>query len=132
MKYEYLHFDNTTFKRINKNKAKRIYNYGYVRMIPIDEVISGDPVLFVDVKKVKSDFLESDLETVKQDYELWLRAEVNYRKKDSEVLYYIPIKSIDAFTGEAPMKYTVNYIETYDVDFFKFYEKGIPCSCTDY
>lgn len=123
MKYEYLNFDGETFKRINKKKAKTIYNYGYVRMIPIYEVISGDLVLFVDVKKVKSEFLESDLDTVKKDYELWLRAEMNYTKKESEVLYYIPIKLIDAFTGEAPTKYTINYIETYDADFFKFYEK---------
>lgn len=132
MKYEYLHFDGATFKRINKNKAKTIYNYGYVRMIPTHEVISGDPVLFVDVKKVKSDFLESDIETVKQDYEIWLRAEVNYTKKESEVLYYIPIKLIDAFTGEAPTEHTVNYIETYDDEFFNFYDKQIPYSCTDY
>lgn len=121
MKYEYLYFDGSTFKRINKKKAKVIYNYGYVRMIPIDEVISGDPVLFVDVKKAKSEFLESDIETVKQDYELWLRAEANYTKKDAEILFYIPIKLIDAFTGEAPTKYTINYIESYDNGFYNFY-----------
>lgn len=132
MKYEYLHFDGATFKRINKKKAEVIYNYGYVRMIPIDEVICGDPVLFTDVKKSKDEFLESDIEGVTQDYRLLLQADCNYTKKDSQILYYIPIKLIDAFTGEAPTKHTVNYIETYDVDFFKFYEKDIPYSCTDY
>lgn len=132
MRYEYLHFDGATFKRINKNKAKTIYKYGYVRMIPIDEVIGGDPVLFVDVKKVKSEFFETDIETDKQDYQMWLRAEVNYTKKDSELLFYIPIKKIDAFTGEAPTNYTINTIETYDMDFFKFYNMKIPYGCTDY
>ena len=129
MKYEYLSFDGATFKRINKKKAEVIYNRGYVRMIPIDEVISGDPVLFVDVKKVKSECLESDLESVAQDYKMWLRSEVKYTKKDSEILFYIPIKLIDAFTGEAATKNTINCVETYDDDFFK---KEIPYSCTDY
>lgn len=129
MKFEYLHFDGATFKRINRKKAEVIYKYGYVRMIPIYEIISGDLALFVDVKRVKC---ECDLETVEQEYKLWLRAEVKYTKKDSEILFYIPIKLLDAFTGEAPTKYTVNYIEAYDIDFFNFYDKEIPTSCTDY
>ena len=132
MNYKYLHFDGATFKRINKKKAEVIYNRGYVRMIPIDEVISGDPVLFVDVKKVKSDYFDSDLETDAQDYQMFLRTEANYNKKQSEILFYIPIKLIDAFTGEVPTKYTINYIETYDYEFFNFYNKEIPYSCTDY
>ena len=132
MKYEYLHFDGATFKRINKKKAEVIYNRAYVRMIPIDEVISGEPVLFVDVKKVKSEFLESDIETVAQEYKMWLRCEANYTKKDSEILFYIPIKSIDAFTGELATKSTINTVETYDDEFFNFYNKEIPYSCTDY
>ena len=132
MKYEYLHFDGVTFKRINKKKAKTIYNYGYVRMIPIDEVISTEPVLFTDIKKRNVDNLDSWFETDVQNYQYWLRIEANYTKKESELLFYIPVKTIDAFTGEAPTKHTVNYIETYDIDFFKFYEKDIPCSCTDY
>ena len=132
MNYEYLHFDGATFKRINKKKAEVIYNSGYVRMIPIDDVISGDPALFVDVKKVKSEYLESDLDADVQDYKMWLRAEVNYTKKQSEILFYIPVKLIDAFTGEVPTKHTINYIETYDDEFFNFYNKEIPYSCTDY
>ena len=132
MKYEYLHFDGATFKRINKKKAEVIYNYGYVRMIPIDEVVTGYPVLFVDVKKLKSEHLGSDLESVAQDYKSWLCSEVKYTKKDSEILFYIPIKLIDAFTGESPTKSTINTVETYDYEFFNFYNKEIPYSCTDY
>lgn len=123
MKYEYLHFEGTMFKRINKNKAKTIYNYGYVRMIPIHDVIGGDPVLFTDIKKRNVDNLETWFETDVQNYRYWLRIEANYTKKESELLFYIPIKLIDAFTGEAPTKHTINTIESYDMDFFKFYEK---------
>lgn len=132
MKYEYLHFDGASFKRINKKKAKTIYNYGYVRIIPIDEVISTEPVLFTDIKKRNIDILGSDFETDVKNYQYWLLAEANYTKKESEILYYIPINLIDAFTGEAPTEYTINYIETYDNDFYKFYDKQIPYSCTDY
>lgn len=132
MKYEYLHFDGATFKRINKKKAEFIYNSGYVRMIPIDEVIGGDPVLFVDVKKVKSECLESDIEREAQKYQYWLRCEANYTKKESEILFYVPVKLIDAFTGEVPTKHTINTVESYDFEFFSFYGKEIPYSCTDY
>lgn len=121
MKYEYLHFDGTTFKRINKKKAKTIYKYGYVRIIPIDEVICGDPILFNDIKKRKSDVLDLGFESDVQNYQYFLLTEAKYSKKDSHLLFYIPIKLIDAFTGEAPTEYTINTIETYDDEFFNFY-----------
>lgn len=132
MKYEYLHFDGATFKRINKKKAEFIYNSGYVRIIPTYEVISGEPFIFTDIKKRSINGFESDIETDIQKYQYWIRAETNYTKKDSEILFYIPIKLIDAFTGEAPTKHTINPIETYDMDFFKFYDMKIPYDCTDY
>lgn len=132
MKYEYLHFDGATFKRINKKKAEFIYNSGYVRIIPTYEVISGEPFIFTDIKKRSINGFESDIETDIQKYQYWIRAETNYTKKDLEILFYIPIKLIDTFTGKTPTNDTINYIETYDVEFFKFYDMKIPYDCTDY
>lgn len=132
MKYEYLHFDGATFKRINKKKAEFIYNSGYVRIIPTYEVISGEPFIFTDIKKRSINGFESDIETDIQKYQYWIRAETNYTKKDLEILFYIPIKLIDTFTGKTPTNDTINSIETYDGEFFSFYDMKIPYGCTDY
>lgn len=126
MKYEYLHFDGATFKRINKKRAETIYEKGrYVRLIAKRDVIDGTSnFLFDDVKsRITNGLFLSDLEYDSEDYRYWLQIEAKYTRKESDILYYIPIKLIDAFTSEAPTKYTTNTIETYDMDFFKFYEK---------
>lgn len=133
MKYEYIKCGGTTFKRIDKKRAKFIYNWGYVRMVPICEASKGWICLVRDVKKRMVDRYYSDLETDAQNYLNWFRWKIeNVTKKESEILFYIPVKLIDAFTGKEPTEYTINTLESYDDEFFKTDKKDIDYESTEY
>lgn len=100
-----------TFKRINKAQAKRAYNNGLtVRFCPVN-LRPGSPFrLDMDMNKVQQNCAGVDFEQLVNAFEFY-----NCRSNETGkyTAFYIPVETVDRFTGEKPTAGTLGTVEQY-------------------
>ena len=103
--------DNFTFKRVNKKDARKAYKNGLTVVICPCNLRPFTMYQFeIDINNKNHHNFD----------DLIIRFEA-YNCINSETglytAYYIPVKTIDTFTGENPTKETINTVESYDYDY---------------
>lgn len=116
MKNIYLHDKGMTLKRINKHKARKAYDNGLdVLFIPCN-LNPLNRVFNLGIWENKN------LDGQYHDFEALYNA-FSYYNCNSEtgkyIAFYIPVVTVDRFTGEAPTSKTMRTIEQYDYSFMK-------------
>nr|DAI61222.1 MAG TPA: hypothetical protein [Caudoviricetes sp.] len=100
-----------TFKRINKKQARQAYNNGLtVRFCPCN-LHPGSPFrLDMDINKINQNCAGETFDSIVNAFE-W------YNCRDSETgkytAFYIPVETVDRFTGETPTAGTLGTVEQY-------------------
>lgn len=96
-----------TFKRINKTQARRAYNNGLrVVVCPVNlrPGYPWHPEIIVSEKSGET-------------FEKMLNAFIYYNIRDNETgkyaAFYIPVETVDRFTGEKPTAGTLGTVEQY-------------------
>lgn len=100
-----------TFKRINKAQAKRAYNNGLtVRFCPVN-LCPGSPFrLDMDMNKVQQNCAEVDFEQLVNAFEFY---NCGSNETGKYTAFYIPVETVDRFTGEKPTAGTLGTVEQY-------------------
>lgn len=100
-----------TFKRINKAQAKRAYNNGLtVRFCPVN-LRPGPPFRFdMDMNKVQQNCAEVDFEQLVNAFEFY---NCGSNETGKYTAFYVPVETVDRFTGEKPTAGTLGTVEQY-------------------
>ena len=100
-----------TFKRINNKQARQAYSNGLtVRFCPCN-LRPGSPFrLDMDINKINQNCAGETFDSIVNAFE-W------YNCRDSETgkytAFYIPVETVDRFTGETPTAGTLGTVEQY-------------------
>lgn len=96
-----------TFKRINKTQARRAYNNGLRVVVCPVNLRPGYPWYPEIIVSGKSG----------ETFEEMLNAFIYYNIRDNETgkypAFYIPVETVDRFTGEKPTAGTLGTVEQY-------------------
>lgn len=106
-----------TFKRINKAQARRAYNNGLtVRFCPVNLRPGSSFRLDMDMNKAQQNCAGVDFEQLVNAFEF-------YNCQDSETgkytAFYIPVETVDRFTGEKPTAGTLGTVEQYAISYME-------------
>ena len=107
-----------TFKRINRKQARTAYNNGLpVIACPVN-LRPGKP--WNPETVLNRDFCGLDFEQIENAFIFY-----NIRPGTGKYpAYYIPVRVVDRFTGEAPTPETLGTVETYDERYkYSYYRK---------
>lgn len=109
MRNIYIYKGGREFKRITRTKAKALYNMGKaVLLVPCNLNPNNIFVGFYDLRKEDS---ETPFENAVNAFE-------NYNCTNNETgrytAFYIPVVTVDRFTGEKPTAYTLGTVKQYD------------------
>lgn len=125
MNNRYFIYNNRTFKRINKTQAIAAYMNGLkivvsaVNIRPFNVQGFGYDAL----SKKRREHFAVDEVGVKNDFIAWLNSFEYYNCINSETgkysAFYIPVCTVDRFTGEAPTATTLETVEQYDYSFMQ-------------
>lgn len=106
-----------TFKRINKAQAKQAYNNGLtVRFCPVN-LRPGSSFRFdMDMNKAQQNCAGVNFERLVNVFELF-----NCRdsKTGKYTAFYIPVETVDRFTGEKPTAATLGTVKQYDYSYME-------------
>lgn len=121
-KYKFNH-NGRTFKRINKKDARTAYKNGLtvilspVNMHPFNSW-SGYP--YIVNRKDRSQFVADETGII-NDFNNLVNSFEFYNCPNSETgrytAFYIPVRTVDRFTGEEPTAHTLGTVEEYDYSF---------------
>ena len=116
MNQVYLHDKGMTLKRINKYKARKAYYNGLdvlfipCRMNPLNRAFN---LGIWENKNLDGQY--SDFTALYNAYSYY-----NCNNETGKyIAFYIPVVTVDRFTGEAPTSKTMGTIEQYDYSFMK-------------
>jgi len=115
----YFTADGFTFKRIDKKTARRAYINGLsVILCPVNlRPFTPWHIETVINRRSREDFT-TDETGVKNDFSNLINSYEYYNCNTSETgryaAYYIPVKTVDRFTGEDPTPATLGTVEQYD------------------
>lgn len=102
-----------TFKRINKTQARRAYNNGLRVVVCPVNLRPGHPWHPEIIVSGKSG----------ATFEKMLNAFIFYNIRDNETgrypAYYIPVETVDRFTGKMPTAGTLGTVEQYAYSFME-------------
>lgn len=105
-----------TFKRVNKATARRTYNNGLrVVMCPCN-LRPGAP-WYPEVSVIGKS--GATFEAAVNAFEFY---NVRNRETGRYTAFYIPVVTVDRFTGETPTEATIGTVEQYD---YRYYEQGV-------
>ncbi len=106
-----------TFKRVNKAQARRAYNNGLtVRFCPVN-LRPGSPFRFdMDMNKGQENCSGVNFERLVNVFELF-----NCRGNETGkyAAFYIPVETVDRFTGEKPTAATLGTVKQYDYSYME-------------
>lgn len=109
MRNSYIYKGGREFKRVTRTKAKALYNMGKaVLLVPCN--LNPDS-LFVGLYDLRKEENETPFETAVNAFEYYNCINTETGRYTA---FYIPNKTIDAFTGEDVTSETINTVETYD------------------
>lgn len=102
-----------TFKRVNKTTARAAYNNGLRVVLCPCNLRPGFPWYPETIVSGKSD---ATFETVLSAFEFY-----NLRNTETGryTSYYIPVVTVDRFTGEKPTAETIGTVEQYDYSYLR-------------
>jgi hypothetical protein len=102
-----------TFKRVNKATARRAYNNGlHIIMCPCN-LRPGFPWYPEAVVNGKSG---ATFETTLNAFEFY---NIRGRETGRYTAFYIPVVTVDRFTGDAPTASTLGTVEQYDYNYLR-------------
>ena len=102
-----------TFKRVNKATARRAYNNGLrVVMCPVN-LRPGAPYYPEVSVSGKGD---ATFETTLNAFEFY---NIRGRETGRYTAFYIPVVTVDRFTGDAPTASTLGTVEQYDYNYLR-------------
>lgn len=102
-----------TFKRVNKATARRAYNNGLqVVMCPCNLIPGAPwhPEIPVDSKS------GATFETTLNAFEYY---NIRGRETGRYTAFYIPVVTVDRFTGNTPTAATIGTVEQYDYNYLR-------------
>lgn len=106
-----------SFKRVNKRLARIAYNNGLtIRFCPVNIRPGSFWGLDMDINKHFQNCGDQSFESVLNAFEY-------YNCRDNETgrytAFYIPVRVVDRFTGEAPTAGTLGTVEEYDHNYLQ-------------
>lgn len=122
---QYQYFENGfTFKRIAKHAAKRAYKNGSTIILCPVNLRPGAPYHFKMTlnRKQRETFIIDEI-GLENDFNDYVASFEYYNCNNSETGYYtafyIPVETVDRFTGNAPTAKTIGTIEQYNYKFME-------------
>ena len=125
MRNRYFNHNGQTFKRINRTQAMTAYMNGLtivvaaVNIRPFNMQVLGYDCIS---RKRREQFAVDEI-GVRNDFIEWLNSFEYYNCNNAEygryAAFYIPVKTVDRFTGEAPTPATLGTVEQYDYSYMQ-------------
>lgn len=100
-----------TFKRINKKQARQAYNNGLtVRFCPCNLRPGSVFRLDMDMNKIQENCAGASFDRLVNVFEMF---NCRDRETGKYTAFYIPVETVDRFTGEKPTAGTLGTVEQY-------------------
>lgn len=115
--------DGFTFERVSKATARRVYKNGLTVVIcPVNiNPLAFFGSFFYEINRKHREHLIIDESGIDNDFTNYINSFEYYNCTTNETgrytAFYIPVKEVDRFTGEAPTAATLGTVKQYDHNF---------------